>query len=392
MTMALVPFRYNWRCLIARPSATTMTVLSIAATVGVLAGVLCLQQGFSTMVLERGREDLAIFLRPGANSEGESGVTRERAAIVVKETPEIARTPEGAPLAAAEMFLAVSLEKVGGGKTNVPIRGVQPATYQIHGDDVRVIEGQKPKPGSDELIVGKALVDRIQNCRPGEVLMLNVTPFRIVGVFEARGSYRSELWGDVDRLQEALRNPEFNRVIAVLQPGTTAKELNDRLKSDVRTPAKVVSEREYLAAQTGMLSGMLQVVGGFLAVIMGIGAVFTGTNAMLASISSRAHEIGILLATGFRPWAVFVAFLGEALVLGLLGGLVGCLLVMLLLDGVETGTTNFATFTEIAFAFRFTPTVLLSSVVFALVLGLVGGAIPAFRAARMVPTNALRRG
>jgi putative ABC transport system permease protein len=388
--MAFVPFQYNVRSLLVRGGATLMTVLSVAATVGVLAGVLCLQQGFTLMQTERGRDDVAVFLRPGANSEGESALDLERAQVVLKETPEIATGDGGAPLAAAETFLAVSLAKLDGGKTNVPIRGVQPATFDVHGGDVRMVAGRRFAAAADELIVGAALAERIANCRVDDVLVLNTTPFRVVGVFEARGSYRSELWGDVERLRQALQIANYNRVVARLRPGASAAELHARLKDDVRTPAKVQSEKEYLAAQTGMLAGLLGTMGWFLAVIMGVGAVFTGTNAMLSLVAARTHEIGILLATGFRPWAIFVSFVLEAALLGLLGGVLGCVPV-LFLDGMQTGTTNFATFTEIAFAFRFTPQVVVSAIAFAVVLGVLGGAFPALRAARLRPTQALRR-
>ncbi|GAB4164327.1 MAG: ABC transporter permease [Planctomycetota bacterium] len=389
--MALVPLQYNIRSLHQRRSATLLTVLSIAATVAVLAGMLALQQGFSILVQERGRSDLAVMMRPGAKSEGESIIGLEAAQILVKETPEIAQDEQGRPLAAAEMFLAVSLEKAFGGKTNVPIRGVQPATFAIHGDDVRILQGRRPTPGSDELIVGSSIADRIRDCHVGDVLMLNVTPFRVVGIFKGRGGFDSELWGDADRLQHALQRQAYSRVIAVLRPGTDVEAMARRLADDPRVPTKVLTERAYLSSQTAELAGMLGFLGAFLATIMGIGAVFTGTNAMLSSIGARTHEVGILLATGFRPFSIFLSFLFEALVLGLLGGLAGCLLV-LPLNGMRTGTMNFATFTEIAFAFRTTTGVLICAVSFAMVLGIVGGAIPAWRAARMMPTRALRRG
>ncbi len=389
--MALVPFSYNTRSLWQRRAATFLTMLSISATVAVLAGMLCLQQGFLSVQTQGGRTDLAIFLRPGANSEGESAFDLERASVLLKETPEVASGPTGAPLASAETFLAISLPKTNGGVTNVPLRGVMPATFAIHGDDVRIEQGRNFAPGSDEVVVGTAIADRIQNCRVGDVLVVNMTPFRVVGVMDARGSYRSEIWGDVDRFRAALHTSHYNRIVATLKPGVDAAAVHARLSEDPRAPAKVVDERAYLAAQTGMLAGMLGVMGGFLAVLMGIGAVFTGTNSMLSLVAARTHEIGILLATGFRPGAIFLSFLFEAALLGLCGGLVGCVLV-LPLNGMQTGTTNFNTFTEIAFAFRFTPTVLVTAVVFAIVLGLVAGAFPALRAARMTPTQALRRG
>ncbi len=390
--MALVPLSYNVRSLLVRGGGTALTLMSIAATVGVLAFMLSMQQGFQRMVEANGRTDLAVFLRPGAKSEGESAFTRERAQVVVKEVPEIATDADGAPLAAVELFLALSLEKTVGGKTNVPIRGVQPATFRIHGDDIRIVTGRRPTPGADELIVSTRLTDRIANCHEGDVLVLNLTPFRIVGVFEGRGGYGSEIWGDLDRLQAALQREEFSRILAVLKPGASAKELDARLKDDVRVPAKVQSEQEYLQAQTGALSGMLMGLGVFLAFVMGLGAALTGTNAMLSSIGSRTHEIGILLATGFRPTAIFASFLFESALLGLLGGILGCAVILVYsLLGFEIATTNFQTFTQVVFGFEFNPTVLAAAVGFSLLLGVCAGALPALRAARMRPTQALRR-
>jgi len=211
-----------------------------------------------------------------------------------------------------------------------------------------------------------------------------------VGVFDSDGPYASEIWGDLDRMQAALVRPFPNRVIALLDPATDVAALRKRLESEKETPAKVMTERAYLTAQTGALSATLLTLGGFLAVVMGLAAIFTATNTMLAAIASRTHEIGILLACGFRPVAVFLAFLGEALVLGLLGGALGCLIVVPL-NGLETGATNFNTFTEVAFAFRVTPEVLVTAVTFSLVLGLLGGTVPAWRAARLAPVAALRR-
>ncbi len=172
--------------------------------------------------------------------------------------------------------------------------------------------------------------------------------------------------------------------------GVKGSSLSERLEVDKEIPAKVMTEREYLSSQTLVLSIILVFLSSFLGIVMGIAAVFTATNTMLSALASRTHEIGILLATGFRPFAIFCSFLLESLILGVLGGLAGCILTFPI-NGIETGTTNFQTFTEVAFAFRVTPTVLVTAIVFSLALGLLGGAIPAWRAARMTPTQALRR-
>ncbi|HEB54435.1 MAG TPA: ABC transporter permease [bacterium] len=388
--MALVPIRYNLRSLFVRWSSTVLTVCAVGATIAVFAGMLSMQQGFATLFQEKGRDDLAVFLRQGATSEGESGITLEQTEILKKEVPEVERNRQGQPLASAELYLAVRLRKFDGGETNVAIRGVEPMTFQIHGDDVRIVDGQNFTPGSDELIVGEGLLGRIANCNVGDTLRINTGTFRIVGTFAAKGGYRSEIWGDLERLAEALERPVRSRVLAKVAPGTDLQAIEDRYADDLRLQPKVLSEKDYLRSQTSDLSARFLFVGAFLAIIMGIGAVFTGTNSMLAAIGARTHEIGILKAIGYKPWAIFLAFVGESLLLGLLGGVAGCLMV-LPFQGLETGTVN-STFSEVTFAFRTTPTALFVSIAFAALLGLVGGLFPAWRASRMTPTQALRRG
>lgn len=388
--MGLVPLEYSFRSLFVRRSATFLTVVSFGATVAVLCGVLALQQGFRALFTQSGQEDVVVFLRPGASSEGESFFPPERGEILVKSTPEIAEDSSGRPLGSSELYLAVRLRKNDGGETNVPIRGVQPATFRIRGDRIRIVEGRKLNPGEDEIIVGRALTERIRGARVGDVIRLNITPFRVVGIFESDGPFSSEIWGDLDRMADALERPVYNRVIARLRSGTDVAALAKRLESSKEVPAKVVGEGEYLASQTEMLSGTLVFLGAFLGVVMGAAAVFTGTNTMLAALSARSHEIGILVSLGFTPFAVFLSFLFESVVLGAMGGIAGALIV-LPLNGVRTGTTNFQTFTEVAFAFRVTPTVLLTAILFAMALGLVGGAWPAWRAARLGAVQALRR-
>jgi putative ABC transport system permease protein len=388
--MALVPIRYNVRSLLVRMSSTILTVSAVGATIAVFAGMMSLQQGFATLFQERGRTDLAVFLRKGATSEGESGITLQQAAILKKEVPEIERNAADQPLASAELFLALRLRKFDGGETNVAIRGVEPMTFEVQGDDIKIIAGENFTPGSDELIVGEGLIDRIADCKIGSTLRINTGTFRIVGTFAGKGGYRSEIWGDLNRLSEALQRPVRSRIIARVGSTADLEAIEARYATDMRLQPKVLSERDYLASQTSELSGRFLFVGLFLAIIMGVGAVFTGTNSMLAAIGARTHEIGILKAIGYKPMAIFLSFMGEALLLGVLGGIVGCLMV-LPFQGAETGTMN-STFSEVTFAFRTTPKAMIYSIVFAAALGVVGGLLPAYRASRMTPTQALRRG
>ena len=386
----LVPLNYNFRSLFVRRSATLLTVLGIGATVTVLTGFLALRAGFRSIYTQGGRSDVVIFMRPASTSEGQSSFLREIADRLIKTAPEIATDGDGPPLAAMETYFAVRKQKArGAGETNVPVRGVQPASFKLR-DGLRVTQGREFKFGSDEVIVGRKLIERIAGFGVGEVIVLNLTPFKVVGVFEGPGACESEVWGDFERMSVALKIPWANAILAKLKPGTNFTALEARIKEDKETPAKVLTEAGYLATQTNALGMMLAVLGGILGTVMGIASVFTAMNTMLSSLAARTHEIGILLSTGFRPFAIFVSFLFEALLLGLLGGVVGCVLA-LPLNGVETGTTNWDTFTEVAFAFRLTPDVLSTAVIFSLALGLLGGAIPAFHAARLTPTEALRR-
>lgn len=388
--MKLVPITYNLRSLLVRRGPTVLTILGIAATVATVAGVLALQQGFASLYAETGRADLAVVLRPGATSEGVSAFTREGAARIVKGTPEFAEGVDGQPLASLECFLAVRRFRVDGGETNVPLRGVQPATFALRGDEIRISEGRNLVPGADEVIVGRAITGRIRDCGLGDVLTINVTPFKVVGIFECDGPFESEIWGDFDRMLSALERFGPNRVLAKLRPDADVTALDERMRADRETAAAVQTERAYLSGQTEFLSALLIFLGSFLGIVMGIAAVFTATNTMLSAIAARTYEIGILSATGFRPFSIFLSFLFESLVVGLVGGVIGALLV-LPLNGLQTGTTNFQTFTEVAFGFRITPTVIQTAIGFSLVLGVLGGTWPAWRAARLKPTEALRR-
>ncbi len=389
--MALVPFSYNIRSLLVRRSATLLTVLGIGATVAVLAGVLALQQGFERLFTEAGSDDLIVILRKGSTSEGESILPREQVNTLIKSIPEFATNAAGLPMASGERYLAVRRFKLNGGETNVPIRGVQPMTFELRGDDtLPIIEGRRFRPGTDEVIVGSKLPGRIRDCRLDDVIVLNTTPFRVVGVFDHVGPFSSEIWGDAERFAEALDRSGFNRVIARLRPEVPVAAFIERLGNHEQVASKAMTERVYFSSQTEAFSLALIGLGSFLAVIMGVAAVFTATTTMLAALAARTHEIGILKSLGFRPFPIFLSFLFESLLLGLLGGVVGCLLT-LPINGVETGTMNFQTFTDVAFAFRVTPQVLVTAVIFAVVLGLLGGAWPAWRAARMTPVEAWRR-
>lgn len=386
--MAL-PFSYPLRNLAVRKSTTLLTALGVAMTVAVFAGVFSLRDGFQRAYDVGGRSDVGIYMRPGANAEGESGILRDRVEILLKERPEIARDAAGSPLAAAETFLAVYMELAGGGLTNVPLRGIQPASLALHGDRLALAEGRWLLWGSDEVVVGKPLTSRMKDCRVGDTLVLNTTPFRVVGVYELPGAQSGEVWGDVERMMEALDRPFFQRVVARLVEDADLEAVTEELKSDPRVASKFQTERDYLRAQTGMLGGMLTVLASVLTIIMSLGAVVGSAITMSAAVSARTHEVGVLMAIGYSRGSVVLALLLEAALIGLLGGLLG-LLLALPFDGLQTGMVNWNTFTDVSFRFDLTPSLAAKSFALAFVLGLIGGLVPALRAARLKPVEALR--
>ena len=389
--MRLVPWSYPLRSLAVRWSSSAFSALGIAMTVAVLCGVFALRNGFQSLFAETGRDDVVVFLRPGATSEGESGIPLERVQKFKKEIPEIAVDEQGRPLAAGESYLALFLDRMDGqGQVNAPIRGIEEASLLIHGPRVRVVDGRMFRFGANEILVGAPLSRRLKNCTVGKKLLINTTEFDIVGIFEYDGAYRSELWCDVVRMQDALDRDFFQRVVARVKPGTDVAALAARLKDDKQLGSDVKSEKDYFTGQTQVLGFVLVFLGVFLTAVLGVAAVLGATNTMLASIGSRTREVGILRSIGFRESAVLLAFLVEAALIGLAGGLLGCLLV-LPLNGLETGTMNWNSFTDTSFAFRVDAPLLGVAVGIAMLLGIVGGSVPAWRAARLPPVEALRR-
>jgi putative ABC transport system permease protein len=390
MRHRLVPFRYPLRSLVVRWQASLLSALGIAMSIAVLCGVFALRNGFEALHAETGSDDVIVYLRKGATSEGESGITLDRVNMY-KSLPEVALGQNGQPLAAGETYLALFLAKADDlGLVNVPIRGIEAASLEIHGDAFRLIAGRALAFGSNEIIVGRPISARIHSCKLGDTLMVNLTPFKVVGIFESDGAYSSEIWGDVDRIAAALERPMRQRVVARIRPGVDVAAHIEAMENEKRLPSKVMTERAYFLSQTGFLGNVLVVLGNLLGGILGLAAILGAANTMLAAVGSRTREVGVLRSLGFGQFAVLIAFLTEAILIGLAGGLIGCLLV-LPLDGLETGTMNWKTFTETAFAFRVDAGLLATAVSVSVALGLVAGLVPAWRASRLKPVEAMRR-
>jgi len=382
-----IPLSYNLRSAFRRKGATALTLTAIGFSVAVLVLVLALARGFETSLTGTGTDENVIVMRSGATSEGVSGVTRD-AARVLEVGHFVSRGSDGLPQAQAEIYAAFSLGREGGGKTNFPVRGTGPRGYALR--EGLALEGRMFVPGRFEIVVGRSLVGRVVGCALGETIELAGYSWSVVGVLDAGGSaYSSELWCDAEIFLRVMDRPGYSTLICRLAEGWDAQRVRDRLAGDPRLNVMCKGERTYFAEQSGALAGVIKGLAWFLATIMGTGAVFGATNTLLASVQMRTREIGTLLAIGFTPRSIFLGFLAESLAISLLGGLLGVLLGWQC-NGLATGTTNWATFTEQAFAFRVTPDVVVSALVLAGIIGIVGGALPARRASRMSPRAALR--
>jgi ABC-type antimicrobial peptide transport system permease subunit len=385
-----IPIAYNLRSVLSRPVSTATTALGIGLTVAIYIGALALAAGFRASLVTTGSPDNALLLRKGADSEISSGITLEQVNIL-KAHPAVAAGPDGRPRASAELVIVVNKPRLGQqGSSNVMLRGVDLAAVDLRGG-VTIVAGRMFTPGTDEVIVAKRIAGRFANCNVGDKLRFEQRDFTVVGQFTASGSaFESEIWGDAAVLMPALNRTGFFQtfVFRMKDPAAFAA-VKKELESDPRLPVQVQREREFYLAQSGTFTALITGIGTFITVIMAIGAVFGAANTMYATIGARTREIATLLVLGFRPFAVMTSFVLESMILALIGGIVGCLLA-LPMNGITSSTTNFQSFSEMAFQFRVTPAILAQALGFSVILGVIGGFFPALKAARQSLSRSLR--
>lgn len=384
-----IPLKYNVRNLFVRKGTTLMTIGSIAFVVLVYVGVLAMAGGLREAFAAAGDPRNVVVLRDGARSEVESFFDQEKERLLVS-LPGIARDAQGRPLAAGQALILQILKRAGGGETNVSVRGVEPAVFEIR-PQVRIVDGRRFEPGRGEIIVGKALAARYPALRLGSSVSFGRIPFRVVGIFEAGGSsFESEAWGAVADLNGAFRRiSSYSAALLHAASPTDAEALIAQIQGDQRLHLKALSEPRYYAEQAAVNSQLFIILGNILAVFLAFGACFAAANTMFSQVSARSHEIGTLRALGFRRHTILLAFLIEAAVLGLAAGAVGALLA-LPLNGLTAATMNTTTFSEISFSLRTTPWVLGMGLLLALATGLLGGFPAAWSAARRPITELLR--
>jgi len=384
-----IPFSYSFRNLLTRRLTTVLTVSGMALVVFVFAAILMLAEGLRKTLVESGSRDNVLVIRKGAETDVQSGIERSQAAIVETE-PEVAVGIDGRRLLAKEMVVLINLPKRGSNKpSHVVIRGTTPASFSLR-PQVRLVEGRMPRPGSSEIIAGASIARRFQGGGVGETLRFGMRDWTVTGVFDAGNSaFSSEIWGDADQLMQAFRRPVYSLVIFRLADPASFDRVKQRIESDPRLTLEARRETRYYEDQSAMMAKFLRILGVSLTVIFSLGAVIGAMITMYAAVANRTNEIGTLRALGFGRRSILAAFLVESLLLGFLGGCVGLFLASFL-QLFTISTMNFQTFSELAFSFALSFEIFWQGMAFALIMGFVGGVLPAFRAARMSIVEALR--
>ena len=385
----MIPIAYNVRSVAQRPVSTATTAVAIGLVVAVFVAMLALASGFQAALAKTGAKDNVIVLRRGANDELSSGLSRE-AARTVETSPHVARGPDGRALISPEVYVLLNLTRTDSiGIGNVVARGVEDRAFDVR-KDIRITEGRKFQSGASEVIVGKRIAQRYLNLGVGDTIEFGGRRWAVVGQFESGGSgFESEVWGENEQFMPVFRGEVFQSIIFRLSDPAAFDDAKRALESDPRVQVTARREQDFYSSQSAMLTQVLTVLGYVITSIMAIGAIFGAVNTMYAAVASRGPEIAVLLTLGFRPFSVLVSFLIEAAVIALIGGALGCLIV-LPVNGLVTSTTNWQSFSEVAFAFRITPVLLFNGLLFAVIMGAVGGFFPALRAARLPVIQALR--
>jgi len=384
-----IPFSYIFRNLWTRKLTTLLTAGGMALVVFVFAAVLMLNAGLRETMVGTGRIDNAVFIRKGAETEIQSGVTRDQAALI-ESLPQIARGEDGRPLASKESLVLISLTKKGQDKgSNIVARGLSPIGFALR-PQVKIAQGRFFRPGSSEIIVGKSIAEEFSDVAVGQTLHFAKRDWVIVGVFDGgKSAFDSEVWGDADQLMQAFRRVVYSSVIARLNNvnefEATAKSVDD----DIRIALQSKQEQLFYEDQSRALSNFITWLGIFLSVIFSLGAMIGAAITMYSSVAMRTAEIGTLRALGFRRASVLAAFLGESLLLGLVGG-IGGLAVASFLQAFTISTMNFQSFSQLAFGFVLTPGIVIETILFSLFMGFVGGFLPAVKASRMKIVDSLR--
>lgn len=380
----------NLRNMSQRAAASIVALVGIAGVVTVLIGVLSIAEGFRAVLEISGSDQVAIVLRSGATDEMGSGLSQDQIRVI-SDSKNVLRDAQG-PLVSPELYVVVDVPLITTGTTaNVPLRGVGPQAAKLRGG-FRIIEGTNFTPGKFEVVVGKGASLQFAGLKVGSQLRWGTTNWTVSGIFEDRGSVaESEIWTDASVLQNAYNrgNSYQSMRVKLTNPGAM-QAFKDEMTADPRLNVRVFSEKQYYEEQSRILVALVSTIGKSIAVLMGLGAIFAALNTMYSAVSARTREIATLRALGFGSAPVIVSVLTEALLIGLIGGTVGAVVSYFAFNGLRTSTMNFATFSQLTFAFTVTPQLLVQGLTYALILGFIGGLLPSLRAAKLPITTGLR--
>jgi putative ABC transport system permease protein len=379
----------NLKSIPERWASSLVIVVGLAGVVAVFTALLAMAVGFESTLKANGRTDAAIILRGGSDTELNSGLDRDSTTLI-KQAPGIRKGADGKPMASAEMIVIAELVRKGDTQSgaNITVRGVQPTAFTLR-PQLKIVEGRTFQPGLRELIVGRGVTRQFQGAALGETLRMRGSDWKVVGVFDSGDSHDSELWADVEVAQSTFGRRGFSSVLAQLDGEGAFQTLKDQLKADPRLSVDVQREQDYFSSQTKQFRQQIGVLAGFVTFIMALGAIFAALNTMYAAVAARGKEIATLRAIGFGGLPVLASVMIEALVLALIGGVLGAVIAYLLFNNFSVSTLG-QNFTQVVFAFKVTPGLVLVGLIIAVVIGFVGGLLPAIRAARMPVTTALR--
>ena len=391
LTQVFTVSLFNLQNIKQRLGSSLATVVGVTGVVLVVIGVLSIGVGFENTMSSTGGPENVIVMRAGSSDEMSSGLLLEQTRLV-SEKPTVARNESG-PIASAELYVIIDVPKRGAGTgANVPLRGVSRQVYDVR-PSFEIIDGRRFEPGKNEIIVGQAASTQFEGLGIGGELVTGENIWKIVGIFTTGGTVEdSEIWCDAKVLQPAYRRgSSYQSIHLRLQDADLFQDFKDSLSEDPRLSVKALRESEYWSSNSGALKAMVTVMAVLIGGLMGCGAVFAALNTMYTAVSSRTREIATLRALGFGTSPVVISVIVEALCLSTIGGVVGSALAYILFNGVQTATMNWQTFSQVAFDFEVTPILMVGGILYALVMGLVGGFFPAMRAARMPVATACER-
>lgn len=378
----------GFRSIPERIGPSLVILVGLAGVVAVFTALLAMAEGFRSTLESTGRKDIALVLRGGSSAELNSGLPREQGTLI-KQAHGVAQDASGRPLGSAEMIVIAELmkmdEKLG---SNITVRGVEPAAFVLR-PQLKVVEGRRFEAGLKELIVGRGVARQFQGVQLGQMLRMRGSEWTVVGIFESGDANESELWADVEVAQSAFNRQGYSSVRLKFADAGGLQTVKDALTADPRLNVDVETEEEYYSAQTKQFRQTIGILAGIVTLIMALGATFAALNTMYAAVGTRSREIATLRAIGFGGLPVVVSIMLESLVLALVGGMVGALLAFALFNNMAVSTLG-ANFTQVVFRFAVTPGLVMNGLFIAVVIGMIGGFLPALRAARQPVTAALR--